>query len=127
MKRLPWFTLGVSATALLVTAAAGPAAKVTFTKDVAPIFYNRCVECHRIGEIAPMSLLSYQDARPWAKSIKEKVVARQMPPWLADPAQSHFENDRRLTESEIATIAAWADAGAPKGEDRDLPPAPKFL
>ena len=128
MKRMLWLTLTVSATAVLVTAAVGaPAAKVTFTKDVAPIFYKSCAECHRPGEIAPMSLLSYQDARPWAKSIKEKVVARQMPPWLADPAQSHFENDRRLTEREIATIAAWADAGAPKGEDRDLPPAPQFV
>src|SRR5262249_55589537 len=101
-------------------------AKVTFARDVAPIFYKRCAECHRPGEIAPMSLLTYQDARPWAKAIKEKVLERAMPPWLADPRYGRFENDRRLSQKEIETIAAWVDGGAAKGNDSELPPAPKF-
>jgi len=99
---------------------------VSFTKDVAPIFYARCAECHRPGEVAPMSLLTYAEARPWARAIKEKVVSRVMPPWLADPAYGHFENDRRLTDKEIETISAWVDGGAAKGNDSDLPPLPKF-
>jgi len=124
--------IGVLALGVLVAFSAGvegsgPAvSKVTFTRDVAPIFYNRCVECHRPGEIAPMSLMTYNDARPWARSIKEKVVGRTMPPWLADPAYGHFENDRRLSQKEIETISAWVDAGAPKGDDKDLPPLPRF-
>jgi len=100
---------------------------VTFNKDVAPIFYKRCVECHRAGEIAPMSLLTFKEARPWARSIKENVVGRVMPPWHADPHYGEFSNDRRLTEQEVATIAAWVDQGAKEGEATDLPPAPKFL
>ncbi len=112
---------------LLGSAATKPsAAKVTFTKDVAPILFKSCVECHRAGEIAPMSLLSYQETRPWARSIKERVVQGQMPPWSADPKVGHWANDPRLSKTEIDTIVAWADAGAPKGEDKDLPPTPKF-
>ncbi|HLG13572.1 MAG TPA: thiol-disulfide isomerase [Blastocatellia bacterium] len=107
-------------------AASRPAtSRVTFTKDVAPILFNRCIECHRPGEIAPMSLLSYNDVRPWARSIKEKVVGRTMPPWLADPRYGHFENDRRLSQREIDTLVAWVDGGAPKGDDADLPALPK--
>ncbi len=89
--------------------------QVTFTKDVAPILLNRCVECHRPGEVAPMSLLTYQDVRPWAKSIKEKVLEHSMPPWFADPQYGEFENDRRLPQKEIDTLVAWVNAGAPKG------------
>ena len=107
-------------------AAAIEGAKMTFTKDVAPILYNRCVECHRPGEVAPMSLLTYKDARPWAKAIRERVLERSMPPWLADPRYGHFENDRRLTQKEIDTVVAWVDAGAPKGDDRELPPPPNL-
>jgi len=121
MKVLTCFLFGVT-----VAASGASAPKVTFTKDVAPIFYQRCVECHRPGEIAPMSLLTYESARPWAKSIKEKVSARIMPPWHADPQYGKFENDARLSAKEIETIVAWADAGAPKGDAKDLPPAPKF-
>jgi mono/diheme cytochrome c family protein len=101
-------------------------AKVTFAKDVAPILYEKCAECHRPGEIAPMSLLTYKDARPWARSIKDKVANRVMPPWLADPAYGHFSNDRRLSQKQIDTIVAWVDAGAPEGDQKDLPPLPKF-
>lgn len=98
----------------------------TFSKDVAPLFYKHCVECHRPGETAPMSLLTYKDARPWAASIHEKVLDRTMPPWLADPHYGKFGNDRALSPDEIQTIAAWAKNGAPEGDARDLPPAPKF-
>jgi hypothetical protein len=101
-------------------------AKVTFAKDVAPIFYNKCVECHRAGEIAPMSLLSYKESRPWARSIKEKVVTKTMPPWHADPNHGAFSNDRRLSQKELDTIVAWVDGGAVEGNPKDLPPAPKF-
>jgi mono/diheme cytochrome c family protein len=102
------------------------AASVTFTKDVAPILYKSCAECHRAGEIAPMSLMSYQEVRPWAKSIRERIVEGSMPPWSADPKHGHWANDPRLSQKEIDTIVAWVNGGAPKGEDKDLPPAPKF-
>src|SRR5687767_7001952 len=86
---------------LAVGTAAAPAAAQgtvpTFSKDVAPIFYKDCVVCHRAGEATPMSLLSYDSARPWARAIKRKVVAREMPPWYADPQYGHFTNDRRLS------------------------------
>jgi len=113
----------------VVATASGPAdaKKVTFTKDVAPIFFNNCVQCHRPGEIAPMSLLSYKDARPWARSIKEKVTIGVMPPWHADPHIGEFANDRRLSQKQIETISTWVDQGAPEGNPKDLPPAPKFL
>lgn len=101
-------------------------AGVTFSKDVAPILYKNCASCHRPGEIAPMSLLSYKEARPWAKSIKEKVVERVMPPWHADPAYGHFKNDRRLSQKDIDTITAWVDGGAKEGNVKDLPPLPRF-
>jgi hypothetical protein len=99
---------------------------VTFSKDVAPIFYKSCAGCHREGEIAPMSLLTYKDARPWAKSIREKVVTRQMPPWHADPNHGEWLNDRRLSEEAITTIKSWVDGGAREGDPQDLPPAPQF-
>ncbi len=101
-------------------------ADVTFNKDVAPILYAKCVTCHRPGEMAPMSLLAYKDVRPWAKSIREKVISREMPPWYADPNHGEFLNDPRLTERQIATIRAWVDGGAKEGDAKDLPPAPKF-
>ena len=104
----------------------GAPAKATFSKDVAPIFYKNCAECHRPGEIAPFSLMSYKESRPWAKSIKEKVVSKEMPPWHADPNHGVFANDRRLSQKEIDTIVAWVDGGAPEGNARDLPPAPKY-
>ncbi|HKV40448.1 MAG TPA: cytochrome c, partial [Blastocatellia bacterium] len=104
----------------------GSAARVTFTKDVAPILFNNCAACHRPGDIAPMSLLSYKDTRPWARSIKDKVVTKEMPPWPADPHYGVFSNDKRLSQRDIDTIAAWVDQGAPEGDPRDLPKAPVF-
>ena len=100
---------------------------VTFTRDVAPIFYKNCAECHRPGEAAPMSLLSFKEARPWAKSIKEKVATKQMPPWHADPKHGEFSNDRRLSQAQIDTISAWVDQGAKEGNPKDLPAPPKFI
>ncbi len=99
---------------------------VTFSKDVAPIFNAKCAECHRAGEVAPFSTLSYKEVRPWAKSIKEKVVDKTMPPWHADPNHGSFKNDRSLTKAEIDTIVAWVEQGAQEGNPKDLPPAPKF-
>jgi len=106
---------------------AGPTAKeVTFSKDIAPIFFKSCSECHRAGEIAPFSVMSYKDVRPWAKSIKEQVVSKEMPPWHADPAHGQWMNDRRLPQTDIDKIIAWVDGGAKEGNPKDLPPAPKF-
>jgi mono/diheme cytochrome c family protein len=99
---------------------------VTFTKDVAPILYQNCASCHRPGDIAPMPLLSYKEVRPWAKAIREVVVERRMPPWLADPHYGEFANDRRLSPKEIETIVAWVDGGAKEGDPKDLPPKPTF-
>ncbi|HMV48412.1 MAG TPA: thiol-disulfide isomerase [Blastocatellia bacterium] len=114
------------ACAALFVAAGSRASQVTFTKDIAPILFKSCAECHRPGEIAPMSLMSYQEVRPWAKSIRERVVEGSMPPWSADPKYGHWANDPRLSKKEIDTIIEWVNAGAPKGEDKDLPAAPKF-
>lgn len=101
-------------------------AQVTFTKDVAPIFQEKCQSCHRPGYIAPMSLVTYEEARPWAKSIKAKVETRYMPPWHIDKnvGIQEFQNDRSLTDGQINTIVKWVDAGAPRGDLKDLP-APK--
>ena len=99
----------------------------TFTRDVAPILYENCVTCHRPGNIAPMALLEYTDARPWARAIRDLVVARKMPPWPADPKNSiKFRNERYLEQQEIDTIVAWVEAGAPKGNDANMPPKPNF-
>jgi len=109
------------------TDASAPSLKnVTFSKDVAPILFSACVQCHKPNDLAPMSLLTYKDARPWAKSIKEKVLKHEMPPWHADPHYGTFANDRRLTQKQIDTIVAWVDQGANEGNPKDLPPAPEF-
>ena len=112
---------------LTAQAPTGGAASVTFNKDVAPILYKNCTSCHRPGEIAPMSLLTFQDARPWVRSIGTKVANGSMPPWHADPAYGHFLNDRRLSEADKTTIAKWIAAGAPEGMASDLPPQPVYL
>jgi len=98
----------------------------TFTKDVAPILYSRCVECHRQGEIAPMQFVTYEQVRPWAAAIKQSVLQRKMPPWFADPHVGEFRNDRKLSDEQINKLVAWANGGAPKGDPKDMPPLPKF-
>src|SRR4051794_32188969 len=99
MKLLCILCLG-TAMAVLASAETNPAPR-TFSKDVAPILQARCQGCHRPGEAAPMSLLTYQEARPWAKSIREAVLLKRMPPWFADPKVGHFQNDRSLSAAEI--------------------------
>ena len=118
------FTMLVALPAAAFAADGKPAP--TFSKDVAPIFNKSCVECHRPTMFAPMSLTTFDEARPWARSIKQRVVSGAMPPWGADPAHGTFKNDPRLTQKEIDTITAWVDGGAPKGDDKDLPVAPTF-
>jgi len=122
------FSIVAAAVVLGVSVSARAAdAPPTFSKDVAPIFYKNCAECHRPTMFAPMSLLTYEAARPYARSIKTRVAAGTMPPWGADPHFGTFKNDPRLSQKEIDTIVAWVDAGAPKGDDKDLPAAPKFV
>jgi hypothetical protein len=118
------FITGVAATSSTAVAQV----PVTFAKDVAPILQERCQVCHRAGTFAPMSLVTYEQARPWAKSIKQKVLAREMPPWFIDKnvGVQHFSNDVSLTEQEIATIAKWVDSGAPQGNPADMPPPRQF-
>jgi hypothetical protein len=112
---------------LICTAGAFGAPDPTFYKDVLPILQNRCQECHRPGEIGPMPLLTYQQARPWAAAIKESVRLRKMPPWFADPHYGKFANDRSLNQDQIDTLAAWADKGAKPGEPKDAPAPRQFL
>src|SRR6266851_544824 len=112
-------------TAIVVSACAifGPAfgadKKITFHRDVEPILQARCQGCHRPGEAAPMPLLTYSDARPWAKAIKQAVLTRKMPPWSADTSVGHFKNDRHLRDAEIETLAKWAETGAPEGNPKE--------
>ena len=101
-------------------------AQPTFNRDVAPIFYKNCTGCHRPGEIAPMSLLTYRAARPYARSIAIQVAKGTMPPWHADPAHGEFSNDRRLSAEEKDTILKWVSAGAPEGSAADLPAQPVY-
>ena len=99
---------------------------ITFTKDIAPIFQEKCQACHRTDSMAPMSLVTYEEARPWAKAIRERVITRQMPPWHIDKTVGiqKFKNDRSLSDAQIDTVVKWVDAGAPKGDMKDMP-APK--
>ena len=115
------------ALALGLAAASLAAAAPTFSRDIARIFHRHCVQCHHPNDIAPMSLVDYQSARPWAKAIREAVVTRKMPPWFADARFGAFANDARLSAAEIDSIKAWVDEGAPQGDPRDLPPAPTFI
>lgn len=108
--------------AISATAATTP----TFTKDVAPILDTHCVTCHRAGEIGPMSLLTYEETRPWAKAIKTQVAIGKMPPWHSTDAHGTFSNDRRMTDKDKETLISWADQGAPKGDPKDRPPVPVF-
>ena len=101
---------------------------VTFNKDVLPILQKNCQGCHRPGEVAPMSLITYQDARPWAKAIKAAVVSEKMPPWFVEPNyDAHFSNSRRLNRDDINTLAVWADSGAPEGDAASKPAPLTFV
>ena len=117
-----WLTASVSAQQ------PAPQGTPTFTKDVAPILQKSCMNCHRAGSLGPMSLTTYDEARPWVRSIRQKVSAREMPPWYIDRhvGISKFKDDPSLTEKEIDTIVRWAENGAPRGNPADMPPNPKF-
>ena len=124
----------VGAAPLLLTAGLGGAVAgeaeaetPTFAADVAPILYENCVTCHRVGEMAPMSLVTYAETRPWSRSIKNKVLSGEMPPWHADPSVGEFRNERRLTDAERDTIVQWVDGGAPSGDLATLPAPPTFV
>jgi len=108
----------------LATAADALNPTLTFARDIAPIFQEKCQDCHRKGTAAPMSLISYEETRPWAKAIKQRVVTRNMPPWHLDKTVGiqHFQNDRSLTDGQISAIVRWVDAGAPEGNPKDMPP-----
>ncbi len=116
---------GAVAFGMLLTFA-GPslAAEPTFAKDIAPILQAKCQECHRHGSMAPMSLVTYEETRPWAKSIRQRVITHQMPPWHIDTTVGvqKFKNDMSLSEEQIGTIVRWVDAGAPLGDPKDMPP-----
>jgi hypothetical protein len=119
-----WLCAGLIGLPMVLAAQAPP---VTFHADVAPVLQKRCQGCHRPGEAAPFSMLTYKDTRPWASAMKRAVVSRQMPPWHAEPGIGHFANDRRLNAAEIETIARWADAGAPEGDPAKAPAPLAFL
>ena len=126
--RIGGLALGASLAISGLATAADSAKPVTFSKDIAPIFQAKCQECHQPNSIAPMSLITYQDARPWARSIKERVSTHQMPPWHIDKTVGvqKFKNDMSLTDEQVDKIVAWVDQGAPQGDPKDMPP-PKPL
>jgi hypothetical protein len=121
------FSIARSALFLIASSVLATAATPTYSKDVAPILFKNCSGCHRPGEIGPMPLLNYTQTRPWAKSIREAVALKTMPPWHAAEDHGIFSNDRRLTDRERETIIAWADGGAPQGNPKNLPLAPTFV
>ena len=122
--KIQFWLLGIlGSTAMLLAADTAGIGSPTFSKDVLPILQRNCQICHRPGQIGPMSLLTYQEARPWAKAIKAAVSSKKMPPWSADPRYGHFSNDRSLKQLDIDTLAKWVDAGAPEGKPQDAPAA----
>ena len=123
MARLPLLSVIISA----VATAATPGSIPTYDRDVAPIVQDHCQQCHRAGEIAPMSLMNYKEVRPYAAAMKEAVALRKMPPWFADPHYGHFANDRALSQPDIDTLVAWVNAGAPEGDAKDLPAPRTFV
>lgn len=102
-------------------------AEITYSRDVAPILYKKCTACHHPDDIAPMSLMDYQSARPWAKGIREAVLLKRMPPWFADSAFGHFSNDSSLSEAERRTLSEWVEQGAKEGNPKDMPTAPSYV
>ena len=119
--------VALMAVGMLLTAAGSTSAQtdVTFTRDVAPILQRSCQGCHRTGQMAPMSLMTYAEVRPWARAIRSKVSQRVMPPWHLDKTVGiqEYQNDISLSDAQIDTIVRWVDAGAPRGNPADLPPA----
>jgi len=113
---------------LLCSSAASAADTVTFAKDVAPILQEKCQECHHAGSMAPMSLVTYEETRPWAKAIRQRVITRQMPPWHIDPTVgvNKFKNDMSLSQAQIDSVVHWVDAGAPLGDPKDMPEAKQW-
>ena len=121
-------------TALMLAGAApgeaqsqAPPTAVTFSKDVLPILQKNCQSCHRPGEIGPMPLLSYAQARPFARAIKSATQSKKMPPWFADSSVQHYANDMSLSTADIDTLAAWVDNGAPEGDPKDAPQPRQFV
>ncbi len=114
------------AVALAAATAAAAADAPTWSRDVAPIFFSNCVQCHRAGEVAPMSLMTYRESRPWARSIARAVENRDMPPWSGESDRHVWSNDLSLSGAEIETIVNWAKAGAPQGDPADRPEPPTF-
>src|SRR5713101_6767644 len=110
----------------ILAGGAADRATPTYNDDIAPILYQNCATCHRPGEVAPFSLLTYQDAAKRASLIAAAVGGRFMPPWKAEPGYGSFANERRLTDAQIALIKDWAKAGAPEGDAADKPQPPKF-
>jgi hypothetical protein len=117
--------LGVTIAAASFAANTGSSG-VTFYRDVLPVLQNNCQECHRPGEAAPMSFLTYESTRPWAKAMKTAIVTKKMPPWFADPHTGKWANDRTLSDSAKQTLVAWVDAGAPAGDPKDAPKPMQF-
>jgi mono/diheme cytochrome c family protein len=109
-----------------VIAATKSAPSATFNRDVLPILQQRCQECHRPGEVAPMSFVTYKETRPWAKAIKDSILTKKMPPWFADRNYGNFRNERTLTDAETGTILAWVENGAPEGDEEDKPAPVQF-
>jgi mono/diheme cytochrome c family protein len=121
-------TLAILAGALCASTTFAAAADVTFTKDVAPILFANCASCHRPGEVAPFPLLTYKDAAKRADQLAEVTQSKFMPPWKAEPLDhAKFLGERRLTDAQVATLQAWAKAGAPEGDPKLMPEAPKFV
>src|SRR5262245_65295705 len=115
--------IAAGALCLIVSGVCVAADTVTYAKDVAPILQEKCQECHRAGSMAPMSLVTYAETRPWAKAIRERVITRQMPPWHIDQTVGvkQFKNDMSLSQAQIDTIVRWVDEGAPLGDQKDMP------
>src|SRR3954465_12054812 len=114
------FFIAFTALSAAATAADVATSPVTFNRDVLPVLQKNCQGCHRPGEIGPMPLLTYEQVRPWARAIKSSVAQRKMPPWFADPHYGKFSNDRSLSKADIDTLVEWANAGAPKGDIKNL-------
>src|SRR5260370_3067891 len=123
---MPRLLLMLSVSSTLCLAGAAQGKDVTFNRDVLPVLQKNCQECHRAGEAAPMLLMNYKEARPWAKAIKTAVLSKKMPPWFADPHYGKFANDRRLSQADIDTLTAWVDGGAKEGNPKEAPAAKEF-